>query len=432
MNNKPTVFAANQKLTALSELEAFYHFPKNSRGAGQRLAIVEYGGGFYMSDIVTYCKQSGISVPKINVHNSAANKPLDLTRLGHLVDAINRGADVNTLRQKHAADYDQMLATIEVTADIIVCAALANDAEIDVYFAERDKSAARHNQTVTAFSGVFKQILNQPPAAVSLSWSQPEYDVYSAGVKDLKVLDSALSMLSQKGVAISCASGDLGAAGVPVNEVSRNKRNVHYPASSTHVIAVGGSAPVIDSSGKWVGETVFNDIYHGYPFASGGGYSGCITPDPVRKKAAPIPPAIDDLWVGGMGSSYGRGVPDVAAFADQTRGVKIVVAGRDFGMGGTSVAAPLWASLITRIFAITGSVADFGQLLYKPAFRSAFNDVANGDNDTSGGKYKCYVATKGWDPCTGLGTPNGEKLLASLQAELTARGVKTTSGETVV
>lgn len=414
---------AAQSFTSISELEQFYNFPANIRGAGQRLAIVEYSGGFHMSDIDAYCKQLGIPTPTINVHNGSENRPLNKQQLGQFVDDINAGADVNTLRQNNPADYESMLATIEVTADITVCAALAGGAILDVYFAQRDNDAATYNNSVSAYTDVFSQILKQPPAVVSLSWSQPEKEVFGAGQSAFNKLDTALQKLDQKGIAIVCASGDMGAVGVPLNEVDHGKRNVHYPASSTHVIAVGGTAPVFDSAGNWTGESVFNDVYHGHPFASGGGYSGCISPDSVRLNSVPIPnpDTLIPMWVGGMADHYGRAVPDVSAFADQTRGVKIVVAGRNFGMGGTSVAAPIWASLLTRIFTTTGGVPELGKLFYKKTFQSAFNDVTRGNNDTSKKQYAFYSATKGWDPCTGLGSPNGVKLLAAIQSELASQ-----------
>jgi kumamolisin len=46
-------------------------------------------------------------------------------------------------------------------------------------------------------------------------------------------------------------------------------------------------------------------------------------------------------------------------------------------------------------------------LLYSADLAAALNDIAQGNN---GG----YNATTGWDPCTGLGSPDGAKLLAAL------------------
>ena len=80
-------------------------------------------------------------------------------------------------------------------------------------------------------------------------------------------------------------------------------------------------------------------------------------------------------------------------------------------MGGTSAVAPLWAGLIARINQGLGRPAGFvNALLYAmPASAKAFNDVTQGNN----GDYK---AAKGWDACTGLGSPNGQNLLTALQA----------------
>jgi kumamolisin len=43
---------------------------------------------------------------------------------------------------------------------------------------------------------------------------------------------------------------------------------------------------------------------------------------------------------------------------------------------------------------------------------SVFNDITTGNNDDSGLGY--YSAQTGWDPCTGLGSPNGTALLNAL------------------
>jgi kumamolisin len=49
-------------------------------------------------------------------------------------------------------------------------------------------------------------------------------------------------------------------------------------------------------------------------------------------------------------------------------------------------------------------------LLYEvPASAAAFHNITQGNN----GDYK---AGKGWNACTGLGSPNGQNLLKALQA----------------
>ena len=51
--------------------------------------------------------------------------------------------------------------------------------------------------------------------------------------------------------------------------------------------------------------------------------------------------------------------------------------------------------------------------LYANTAAGVFNDIAQGNNDIDG-SLKKYAAGKGWDACTGLGTPDGTKLLKAL------------------
>jgi kumamolisin len=86
-------------------------------------------------------------------------------------------------------------------------------------------------------------------------------------------------------------------------------------------------------------------------------------------------------------------------------------------IGGTSAAAPLWAGLIALMNqSLKTRLGFINPLLYKlPASSGAFHDVTAGNNGD-------YRAGPGWDPCTGLGTPNGQKLVAALRSALGDRG----------
>jgi kumamolisin len=96
-------------------------------------------------------------------------------------------------------------------------------------------------------------------------------------------------------------------------------------------------------------------------------------------------------------------------------------------VGGTSGAAPLWASLIARINAILISEKGPGKragyltpVLYQtsasgqPIGSSACKDIVSGDNISAaaGG----YRAGPGYDAATGWGSPNGSKLLDALRS----------------
>lgn len=70
--------------------------------------------------------------------------------------------------------------------------------------------------------------------------------------------------------------------------------------------------------------------------------------------------------------------------------------------GGTSAVAPLWAGLIARINAVNGSPeGPLNPALY--AHPSALRDITRSNN---GG----YRAARGWDACTGPGSPIGVRV----------------------
>jgi kumamolisin len=75
-------------------------------------------------------------------------------------------------------------------------------------------------------------------------------------------------------------------------------------------------------------------------------------------------------------------------------------------IGGTSAVAPLWAGLMARLNQKLGKPAGFiNPILY--ANPGAFHDIVSGTNID-------YQAGPGWDPCTGLGSPDGMALLQAL------------------
>jgi kumamolisin len=101
-------------------------------------------------------------------------------------------------------------------------------------------------------------------------------------------------------------------------------------------------------------------------------------------------------------SGSGRGVPDVAGDAAPETGYNILVDGQTEVVGGTSAVAPLWAALIALVNQAKGSPAGFvNPTLYTNA--GDFQDITQGNNGT-------YSAGPGWDPCTGLGSPNGQEI----------------------
>jgi len=139
-----------------------------------------------------------------------------------------------------------------------------------------------------------------------------------------------------------------------------------------------------------------NGVGHG---ATGGGVSDTF-PRPTWQSTVAVP-------------GTGRGVPDVAAVADPQTGYQVRVDGANLVIGGTSAVAPLWAALIARLAQATGHRLG---LLHPVLYRGATaTTVPPGFRDITTGTNGAYTAAPGWDPCTGLGVPDGTALLAALR-----------------
>ncbi|KAJ7737890.1 family S53 protease [Mycena maculata] len=116
----------------------------------------------------------------------------------------------------------------------------------------------------------------------------------------------------------------------------------------------------------------------------------------------------------GLYNTTGRGYPDIAA---QAESVEIAWKGNFTLVEGTSAASPVSASIFAlvndKLIAAGRPVLGFlNPFLYSAAGRAAFTDVTYGTNpgcNTDG-----FSASTGWDPVTGLGTPNYQQLLTAV------------------
>ncbi|HEY0259696.1 MAG TPA: S53 family peptidase [Lacisediminihabitans sp.] len=339
------------------ELGEIYRFPKGTDGTGQTIAIVELGGGFRQDELTRYFSGLGVPGPRV-------------TAVG--VD----GAD-------NAPGTDDSGADGEVLLDIEVAGALSPGADIVVYFAPNTDDGFLDAVSEAAHASV-------APAAISISWGQNE-DAWTAQART--ALDEAFVDAAALGITVTVAAGDNGSS----DGQSDGRSHADFPASSPHALACGGTS--LRASGTTVeSETVWNDGADGG--ATGGGVSDVFAlPDWQRTAGVPSPAK----------GSGGRGLPDVAAVADPSTGYEVLVDGQRLVYGGTSAVAPLWAALVARLAQATGRPLGLLQpALYGPAV-AGLRDITSGDNGA-------YSAGPGWDACTGLGVPDGTKLLASLQA----------------
>jgi kumamolisin len=186
-------------------------------------------------------------------------------------------------------------------------------------------------------------------------------------------------------VTVYAAAGDNGASD-GVTGV-----NVDFPASSPHVVGCGGTTLTAADEVVWNGK------------AGGGATGGGVSVHfglPGYQAGAGVPV--------GPGGQPGRGVPDVAGDADPLTGYAVRVDGKDEVIGGTSAVAPLWAGLTLLANQLNGAAAGAPHDRFY-ANPSAFRDITAGDNNG-------YQAGPGWDPCTGLGSPQGTRIVQVLGA----------------
>jgi kumamolisin len=264
--------------------------------------------------------------------------------------------------------------------DIEVAGAVAPGANIAVYFAPNTDAGFRD-----AVSKAVHDATNKP-SVISISWGGPES---SWTAQSMTAFDEALQAAAAMGVTVCVASGDNGSG----DGVDDGADHADFPASSPYSLACGGTN--LQASGASItSERVWNNGANGG--AGGGGVSTFFA----------LPSYQEGLQVtkthGGAQPLGMRGVPDVCGDADPETGYDVRVDGRDTVIGGTSAVAPLWAGLIARINAAKASPVGFvNPALYSHA--GALRDITNGNNGT-------FAAAAGWDACTGLGSPNGQKV----------------------
>ncbi len=268
----------------------------------------------------------------------------------------------------------------EVMLDIEVIGAIAQGARIAVYFGPNtddgfyDAIAAAVHDTV------------RTPSIISISWGQSESGWTTAS---LDAYDALFADAVAAGISVYVAVGDNGAT----DGSEDGALHVDFPASSPAVVGCGGTTLPKDGT-----ETVWNELASDEG-ATGGGFSSHFAA-----------PAYQD-GISAVSAGGGRGVPDVAGDADPMTGYRVRYDGQDQVIGGTSAVAPLWSALTALANQRNGANAGAPHArLYTSA--SAFRDITRGDN---GG----YPATVGWDPCTGMGTPDGEAIVAVLAPETT-------------
>jgi subtilase family serine protease len=271
----------------------------------------------------------------------------------------------------------------EANLDIDVVKMIAPDAQILFY--EAPGSASSYPDMINRI------VADHQVSIISSSWGSCERETQSSVIS---ANEQALKAATAAGISMFVASGDSGAYDCQRSDLSDHRLTVDSPAASAYAVAVGGTRLNISPSGAYESESGWDD-----PLSAAGGGGGYTTTD-----ARPS-------WQSGPGVNTSvdkRSVPDVSADADQATGWSTYDGGNWGEAGGTSAATPFWAAsmLLIQQYANShhaGRIGFVNPILYALAKGGQpyppFHDVTAGSN-------RYYAARAGWDPATGLGSPN--------------------------
>ena len=317
-----------------ADLQSAYKLPSATAGAGRTIAIVDaFDDPAAESDLGVYRSQFGL--PACTTANGCFRK------VGQ--------TGTTSLPRKNASWAEEISLDVDmVSATCPLCHILLVEANSNSFanLGAAVNTAARLGAT-----------------AISNSYGGSDASDSTNG-----------AFYNHPGVAVTASSGDGGFG-------------VEYPASSSFVVAVGGTS-LRKSTGTTRGWT---------ESAWSGAGSGCSAFNTAIPSAASF----------NTGCAR-RAVADVSAVADPNTGVAVFdsVPFQGFSgwlvFGGTSVSSPIIAS----VYGLAGNAATIDANDFPYQHAGSLFDVTTGSNGTCSPSQLC-TARAGWDGPTGLGTPNG-------------------------
>ena len=354
--------------------------PSPSGGTAQRIALVEaYGSPTLQQDLGTF--DTAFNLPRADVQQI--------------------GPSTFTPSNAQAVGWN-----IETSLDAEWAHALAPQAHLLVYVAPGASALLPTLARVVA---------TRPARLVSLSWGFYESQLPPT---ELQAADILFEAAAVEGIGVAAAAGDCG-NGSPC---TGGPPTVDFPASSPFVTAVGGVSLLPGGTVTPWGTTLCAQAAVTPPpvpacpvvaFAGGGGggYSA-VFPSPLWQRSA-----------SGM-----RGVPDVSLDADPFTGLWVTVDGGFLDVGGTSAAAPVFTGLMALANQAAGKPLGLAAPYLYTAASGAIRDVGTQTagpllyySHASGNLYQVgfgydygLAGGTGWNTATGLGLPDGSKLVQAL------------------
>jgi subtilase family serine protease len=384
------------------DIQNQYDFPPLYRagntGQGQTIVIFDsYGSPTIKQDLSAFDAAFGLpDPPSFQIYQPEGTVTLNYDNVPSPVDFHN--ANVGT----------QIGWAYETTLDVEWAHAIAPGANIALVVVPVKETEG--TQGVTNLQNAQQWVLANSIGTIwSNSWAATEQSFNSTST--LANFNNLYVQAANEGVSAFFASGDTGAANFTSNQFNSFYPfpTVTWPSSSPAVISVGGtqiSNPPA-TIGNYQSEAVWNDCCG----SGGGGYSS-IFAEPSFQIGARIPD-----------SSGRRGAPDVSYNAALVSAILVYETFDPFGagwaiIGGTSAATPQWAALDALANHAAGrSLGYLAPRLYQVyasrAYANAFHDITVGNNSFAG--VTGFNAVKGWDPATGLGSPDAANLVAALK-----------------
>ena len=421
-----------------AEMQAAYNltasYAAGYDGTGQTIVITDaFGSPTIQQDVATFSEVYGLP-------------PADLT--------VYQAPGADNSGPGRCAKFDCAGWAAETTLDVEWAHAMAPGAKIALVIAASPN--ANLDQAINW------AVLHRLGNVISNSWSMLE-GLGNPATYDR--MNRILMTAAAQGVDVNFSSGDSGD-----ETINTGFKTVDFPASSPYATGVGGTSLFLDKATDGtvsnVQQTAWgtnltkiadvapgNAPYNppqslGFQYGAGGGAS--------LTYAKPS-------WQTGTGTGSMRMVPDVSMLADPYTGAEIIqtVGGQlSVGsIGGTSLAAPMFSGVMAiatqkaghalgqaapLLYSLTpGAVTDVTQLAGSDNVTGTVNDAAGATtysadqlaNPANGADYisafynspystRWFVITfgtdsslaagPGWDPVTGVGTPNGWSFVQAL------------------
>jgi Pro-kumamolisin, activation domain/Abnormal spindle-like microcephaly-assoc'd, ASPM-SPD-2-Hydin len=378
-----------------------YNFP-NTGAAGQTVGIFEdagAGAAYLHSDIADFIATLAAGYTTAPVLND----------IGLTVGATTYANDPALVTASPSG------AALECGVDVSVVAAVAQGANINVYFTDTSEAGweAFFDRALFPLPG------DNPPSALTTSWFYALEDD-KATIGDPTVSGTASNLLhgylrtaAHRGITVLMAIGDWGSADLDTD----GKCHVSYPPADPWATACGGTI-VGNITATGFEEFTWSDAgtasqFQNFPYVStGGGVSDTFPVPPFQRHAHLSPISNND-------GNARRGVPDVAGMVAMDGFFFAGVGGPgQQGVIGTSLVAPLYAGLVAVLNGFINRDAGFlNPILYRHG-SAICRDVRFGNNDSGNGPVPpdapFYLAGPGWDRCTGWGSIDGTRLRAAL------------------